>query len=129
MPLLDNLTHQKKQKQERLAHLESLFLTKAQARAPSSDPSKLKSRKTGKMAAPQKRPRKDAQTAAPPQPPKREKTVAPSLGVGRPRCKHSRITDIYYSSKSVGACTATCLDTCGSRIKQCPDCKIWDNYK
>jgi hypothetical protein len=46
-------------------------------------------------------------------------------GPGRKRCNHSEITNVKNSR---GIVSGTCLDDCGSTIRQCPNCLDWENH-
>lgn len=68
--------------------------------------------------------------------PPRMKSPTPSLlaeavkspaGPGRPRCPHRRVDG--ERSYDAGVVVAICADGCGSKLKRCPDCCIWENYK
>ena len=46
-------------------------------------------------------------------------------GRGRKRCNHAEKTNMKHCE---GLVTATCLDKCGSTIRQCPSCSEWANH-
>jgi len=73
---------------------------------------------------------------APSRRPPRMKSPTPSLlaeaakspaGPGRPRCPHRRVEG--ERTYDAGVVVAICADGCGSKLKRCPDCCIWENYK
>jgi len=48
-------------------------------------------------------------------------------GPGRPRCPHGQVEE--ERTYDGGVVVAFCADECGSKLKRCPDCGIWENYK